>query len=130
MSAHTPGPWLWGTWTILDEDRPAQRRGEPYWTFIKSEFPDSLARGPYGRKARETEHVIQGTGYECDGIHCNNEADAAMIQETPETLACLERAVRGLEIALEQPDKFNAYAELFIAEAREQIAKAKGEGRA
>lgn len=64
----TPGPWCWGMWVIFDEDRVAQRRGEPYWTLIEASYPDTLSAGPFGRKAVEMTNVIWPEGYETDGL--------------------------------------------------------------
>lgn len=73
--------WLFGYWTIFDEDREAQRLGKPYWTFIeKGEYDDDLtfAEGPYGRKSMLPDAIIRGIGYECDGLSVSPE-DAAYI---------------------------------------------------
>lgn len=75
----TPGPWLWGDWTIYDEDREAQRRKEPYWTLISGGFHgNSLCVGPVGRKSLEPDRIAYGTGYEESDIGISDE-DATYI---------------------------------------------------
>lgn len=64
--------YVMGEWTILDEDRKAQKEGKPYWTLVEGERKD-LCLGPYGRKAMKPEYEIQGVGFEVDGIHIANE---------------------------------------------------------
>jgi len=100
MAKFTGGPWLWGTWTIRDEDRAAQRRGEPYWSFVdnKDQFYDEncLAQGPYGRKAMTPngdDVVLYATGVECDGIEVSK-ANARLIAHAPEMYDWLVRVNR------------------------------------
>jgi hypothetical protein len=65
----TPGPWLYGDWTIFDSDRPAQERKEPYWTFTDGPYSyGSISTGPFGRKAMEPERIISGDGYETSDV--------------------------------------------------------------
>jgi len=61
--------WVWGTWDILDEDREAQKRKEPYWTLLDSDLNLSFAIGPIGRKSLEPSNILEATGYECEGIY-------------------------------------------------------------
>ena len=84
---HTPGPWIWGEWVIKDEDREAQKRGEPYWT-LEQGF-ECLARGPYGRKAINPEQILRGDGCECDGVEISI-ADALLIAAAPALLEALK----------------------------------------
>lgn len=89
----TPGPWVWGDWTILDEDRPAQKRGEPYWTLVERdpEVCDCyLAQGPPGRKVIDPECIAQARGHEVDGIGVS-EADAALIAAAPDLFDALHK---------------------------------------
>ena len=76
--------WLFGYWTIFDEDREAQKRGEPYWTFVeKGPHLDeglTFAEGPYGRKSMDPDAIVEGIGYECDGLNVSPE-NAAYIQK-------------------------------------------------
>lgn len=75
-----PGPWLWGEWVILAEDRAAQQRGEPYWTLKEDSAGCCLARGPAGRKALEPEEIISARGYETDGIDATPEHRALIVR--------------------------------------------------
>jgi hypothetical protein len=69
MTETTPEPWVFGTWGILNEDRAAQQRREPYWTLLPyNGVSGSFCRGPFGRKAMEPETVIHACGYETEGI--------------------------------------------------------------
>lgn len=63
--------WVWGRWNILDEDRAAQRRGEPYWTLMAGD--EDLCEGPIGRKAMHPERIVWTNGFECDGIDASDE---------------------------------------------------------
>lgn len=68
--------FVFGVWTILDEDRPAQKRAEPYWTLMPQDHYGCgmvLTRGPIGRKAMGTESIIWAEGHETDGIGCSEE---------------------------------------------------------
>lgn len=63
-------PWVVGNWTILNEDREAQRRGEPFWTLVPPNNYSGgvFCRGPIGRKSLEPETVIYPCGYETEGV--------------------------------------------------------------
>ncbi len=114
---HTPGPWVWGEWHILPEDREAQRRGDPYWTLSKPSLTRDLMRGPWGRKAMDTETIARAEGYETDGIGVNDD-DAALIAAAPDLLDALTL------IANETREDAAAWMR---SVARAAIAKAKGE---
>ncbi len=62
-------PWVFGDWTVLDEDRPYEAN-KPCWTLIppNNYSGGSLCRGPFGRKAINPETVIYACGYETEGI--------------------------------------------------------------
>jgi hypothetical protein len=92
MSAHTPGPWVWGEWTILNEDRKARFEGGPYWTLIAGDTV--LTQGPIGRKVRDIEHIIDGLGYEFEGLNADP-ADRALIAEAPEMFELIKRWYAG-----------------------------------
>ncbi len=92
--AHTPGPWVWCDWTILDGDREAQRRREPYWTMIAG--ASALAQGPLGRKSMWPETIISAEGYETEGVSANNDSDAALIAAAPDGYALAQEVLRIL----------------------------------
>lgn len=95
MSKHTPAPWLRGKWTIYEKDRAAQARGEPYWTFEKSEYGNDYAHGPYGRKAMQPDRIVDGTGWEHDGPIFYNDKDEALFLAAPEMLEKLKKWVKS-----------------------------------
>lgn len=100
----TGGPWNFGNWCILDEDRPAQRRGEPYWTFFEGS-PDGLYRALPGEKVRDPgreRSIIEGIGYECDGIDVSS-ADAAFISAA--NPAVILRLVEAFEVQRRELEK-------------------------
>lgn len=75
----TEGPWVWGDWDILDEDREAQRKGEPYWTLVANGYHHMfLCKGPIGRKTLDIEIVARSSGYDEDDIEIS-EVDAHFI---------------------------------------------------
>ena len=89
----TPKPWVYGHWTIYDQDRGAQERGEPYWTLVEggdSHEALTLAQGPAGRKAINPDHIIDTCGYECEGIEIDAD-NARLIEATPELLELLRQ---------------------------------------
>ncbi len=89
--SHTQGPWVWGSWTILDEDRESQRQGKPYWTLVADGGTGGvLTQGPLGRKAMQPESIIDAEGYETEGICCRSPDDAALIAAAPYMLRALE----------------------------------------
>lgn len=89
VSTHTPGPWVWGEWDILPEDRDAQRRGEPFWTLREARIWGDLIQGPLGRKALDPERIVWAEGYETDGTNATG-ADKAMIAAAPVMYAALK----------------------------------------
>ncbi len=110
--AKTPGPWVWCEWTILDEDRPAQAAGKPYWTAIAGS--GALTQGPLGRKAMCPETIINAEGYETEGISVRNDADASLIAAAPDLL----EALFSIALCTDDPPIRNI--------AKEAIAKVKG----
>lgn len=92
INSITPGSWVWGDWTILDADREAQARGEPYWTLVKAgKSNKNLIKGPFGRKVREPEYIAHGRGHEEWAINISD-ADARLIAAAPEMLEALKLA--------------------------------------
>lgn len=94
---HTPGPWIVGHWTILNEDRQAQKEGRPFWTFVEPKYEGNcLAQGPLGRKTMDTEHIIETTGFGCDGI-VMDDADEALIVAAPDLLEASINLINSLD---------------------------------
>lgn len=98
MSKHTPGPWLKGSWDILNEDRDPDGCARGYcWTFLESEYGNDFAAGPFGRKAKNPERIIDAAGYEADFAYFNNEADEKLFLAAPELLRLLKEAREDLD---------------------------------
>ena len=89
-------PWVLGQWNIFDEDRDAQKNGLPYWTLVDG-F-EVIATGPYGRKSINTDSVVRGTGYDCDGL----DADSEYLLIAANNAEKLARAVFVLHSALKK----------------------------
>jgi len=94
----TPGPWVWGDWTIRDKDRKAQKRQEPYWTLVEPGNMN-LSRGPIGRKDIDITNIASGCGYDESDINIKP-ADADFIANAPTDIAKLIAAVECLGEAL------------------------------
>ncbi len=121
---HTPGPWVWGSWHILPEDRQAQKEGELYWTLCE-EASETLAQGPFGRKSLYPESIIDTLGYECEGIYADNEANARLIAASPELLAACKIALMALQTRRFLHTEFPADNQIIFIESA--IAKASPE---
>ena len=119
----TPGPWIWCSWTILEEDRPAQDRGEPYWTIVEGN--DSLSRGPIGRKAMSPERIIEGTGYEVDGIDVPNEVDRFALSALPELLEVAKGLVEAWA-GIHDGGSCRSLPDCYVCRAAKAIAKVEG----
>lgn len=117
---HTPGEWVWGRWDIFNEDRDAQRRGDPYWTLCPDN-PDTLTVGPFGRKEKYPDSILELGGYECDGIFAE-EGDARLIAAAPDLLAACKEMTAHLACGGVYKDE--VYADL-LTMARTVIAKAE-----
>ena len=98
--AATQGEWNFGRFTIYDEDRPAQKRGEPYWTFEKSEaYVEYLVAAKDQQMFRELESIISPTGYDAEGLDIG-ENDAAFIIEAANNAEEICNAFTELESQL------------------------------
>ena len=65
----TEGPWVLASADIFPEDREAQRNGRPYWTITEPEEGMTIRRGPMGSKHMDPARVIDGAGFDADGIY-------------------------------------------------------------
>lgn len=118
-----PSPlFVVGRWTILDEDREAQRKELPFWTLVEGD--EIIAEGPIGRKSLGTDSYIYPCGPECDDIG---------MKDPDHVLKALDLHVRLVE-ALEKeheaaqnhssfvkPERFCEYCVL--------LTEARGEGK-
>lgn len=108
----TDAPWVYGSWNILDEDRPAQKRGEPYWTLDKNPYGCSagIVQGPIGRKAMDTEMITEAVGYEADSVEISEE-DTVFIthsrSDIPYLIKRLEDAEKQLKILIKHYETSN-----------------------
>lgn len=97
----TQGEWAFGSWTIFDKDRDAQKRRDPYWTLVEGD--DVLAVGPLGSKYLDTKSIISPSGYEADGLNVEG-ADAKLIVYAANSSAQLAKALKIVTEALGMVD--------------------------
>lgn len=95
----TAGPWVLASVDIMPEDRDAKGVGR-LWTITEPQEGQTIRRGPIGRKSPNTDAVIDGAGYDADGIY-GSTPDLDFIAHAREDIPALLARVDELERVVE-----------------------------
>lgn len=99
----TAGPWVLASVDIKPEDRDSNGVGR-LWTITEPQEGQTIRRGPIGRKSPNTDAVIDGAGYDADGIY-GSTPDLDFIAHSREDIPALLAYIDSLERVREAAKK-------------------------